>query len=675
MTDPTHDPRVPRPGDGFEMLLREQLHQLADHAPTTVHSLDDIRVQHHTGRAGLGRERREGRHRRTAGIGASIAALVGAVGFTAVALTGAGTAGAASPEAAVRAFLEATAEEDILGMIDALDPAEVPAARAGSEQGRAEAVDADLLSEGFSLDGLDGFDVAFDQLDLVTETLADGLAVVNVAAGSTTWTFDPATFPLGEQLQEAFGDDLAVTTDGADLLDLVSPAMLATVERDGRWYVSVSYTLAEYARQSADLAMPDTQLTAVGADSPEAAADEFFSNLVSLDLAGALATAAPGEGDALLRYAPLLIDGLADGIASWTADGFDLQLSDTSYVVEGDGSRRTLVAERFTIRGTIPEPETYGYFDPTLPTIIWSADGMGAVVLDAGVALPATVEGLDFDPDFQYPDGMTNSTWANPDGTVSPLPEKPVSDGPDTFEIARADGCTTWSGQGAVSTFGPVDAMMGWSDVGPSETQAVEAVTDDDIAIGSDGTSSSNEVTGEASTFGDVLGYEQIDDDSWRSCSPSTGGIGLFALLSTSGLADLPPLEVVEVDGQWYVSPIGSVASIVVDLVSSVREAGSLLDSQIAPFVVGTDRNSLEMIFVGQPAESFTPECQLLVTTDGSTVTGLVSDDLDLGDVRACMTSNVHLDSGLTDAVPLPVEEVPAPLATRVEVPATSVAP
>ena len=647
MTDPTSDPRsgAPRPGDarpaspddGFEMLLRERMQQLADHAPTTVHSLDEIRVQHHSGRPAA---RREGRHRRTAGIGATIAALVGAAGFTTVALTGAGTAGAASPEEAVRRFVSATADEDIFGMIDALDPAEVPAARAAAEQGRAEAVDADLVSEGFSLDGLDGLDVAFDGLDLVTESIADGLAVVNVAAGSATWTFDPASFPLGDQIQEAFGDELVLSTDSAQLLDLVSPAMLATVERDGRWYVSVSFTLAEYARQSTDLPVPDAPLVAVGADSPEAAADEFFSNLVSLDLAGAFATAAPGEGDALLRYAPLLIDEAADDLAAWRADGFDLELSDTSYTVEGDGSRRSMVADRFTIRGSVPEAEVYGYLDPTLPTAIFAYDTAGVAVLEPGVPLPATDEGLEFDLDFVFPDGPINTTSVSPDGTIYPLPEMPVSDGPDSFEIVRADGCTTWSGQGALATFGPMDMAVS------ADTVTTEETTSDGVeATESEGSDETEAAAGEVSSYGEALGYEQIDDDTWRSCAPSIGAFGLFALLSTSGLAELPTLDVVEIDGRWYVSPIGTVADLALDLLSSVRTAGSLLDSQLGWFVLGTSRESLEASLLNVEVDMLTPECQVLVATDGSAVTGLASDDPDLGDVRACMGSSIYADA------------------------------
>lgn len=677
MTDPTPDPRSGQPDDGFELLLRQRLHQLADHAPTTVRSLDEIRVEHHA----RPRARREGRHRRTAGIGATIAALAGAIGFTTVALSGAGTAGAASPEEAVRDFVAATADEDILGMIDALDPAEVPAARQATERGRADAVEADLVSEGFSLDGLDGLDVAFADLDLVTEPLDDGLAVVTFAGGSASWSFDPAAFPLGADLREALAGELAVTTDSASFAEQDEPLQLATVERDGRWYVSVSYTVAEYAREAAGLELPAAPLTAVGADTPEAAADEFYSNLVSLDIAGVLSSAAPGEGDAVLRYAPLLLDAVDDGIGDLKSDGFSLQLSNASYSLEGDGDRRSIVADAFTISGTVPEPEVYGYYDPTLPTVVFSYDGTSMAVIDAGVAIPATAADLEFTTDFQYPEGAVNSTSENADGTLVPLPERPASDGPAALEIVRADGCTTWRGDGAVNVFGPVEMSSSGGEVTVATEAAPDAVAPE--AVDTDGSTAADAaVPGEddmsvgtdvvIDSYGEALGYEFLGDGAWRSCEPATNGLSVLSLFTTSGLTSLPTIEVVEVDGRWYVSPVGTVASVVTDVLASVRSSGSLLDSPVAWYVLGTDRQSLRAMLVGNEVSSLSAECGLLVVSDGTTVID-IEPDLDLAAVRACATGPVFTESfyAEAEAIPMTDEEV----AGATGVPASTVAP
>ena len=69
-----------------------------------------------------------------------------------------------------------------------------------------------------------------------------------------------------------------------------------TVERDGRWYVSVEYTVAEYVRRAAGWEIPaPVTRTPVGFDSPEEAATAFYDRLASLDLQSALDTFAPGE--------------------------------------------------------------------------------------------------------------------------------------------------------------------------------------------------------------------------------------------------------------------------------------------------------------------------------------------------------------------------------------------
>lgn len=614
---PDQHPTPQHTPDGFETLLRQRLHQLADHAPTTVHSLDEIRVQH----TRPDRARRDRRHRRTAGIGATVAALLGGIGFTVVALNGAGSAGAASPEEAVRTFLAATADQDVLGMIDALDPAEVPAARAAAEQGRDDAVAAGLVSDGFRLDGLAGLDLEFPGLVLSTEEVAADVAVVS-ATGAVDWTFDPATFPFGIEITEAVGDDLSADQgsialgdgDGAEL----DPALLATVERDGRWYVSISYTIGEYARQAADLPMPTTPLSPVGSPSPEAAADEFWANMLALDLAGGLAQAAPGEGDALRRYAPLLIDQTAEQIASAKADGYSLQLTAAAYETTGGGDRRTIEPTTFTIEGTVAEAEQYGVYDPSLATVISTYDGSGFYVVAAGDPVPLTTEGLELQTDYElFPSDLTNYTSVDEQGNVVPLPEREPSTGPLPLTIERAaDGCTTFSGAGTASVFGAID----------------ESMLDD---------------------FGDATGFVPIDTTTWRNCDDAVGAFSALALFSTSGLTELPAIQVVEVDGQWYVSPVGTLGATVLDLIDSVRDAGSLLDSPVAFWVIGIDRATLEINFDGMDPTQLSDECQAIVTVEGGVVTG-VRDDMTSAEARACWQGEMYSDGAFSEGVALP---------------------
>ena len=128
----------------------------------------------------------------------------------------------------------------------------------------------------------------------------------------------------------------------------------------------------------------------------------------------------------------------------------------------------------------------------------------------------------------------------------------------------------------------------------------------------------------------------------------------------------------VEVDGRWYVSPVGTVAAVVTDLLASVRTSGSLLDSPVAWYVLGADRQSLRSMLVGVEVSSLSAECGLLVVSDGTSVIDIET-ELDLGAVRACATGSVFSDAFVTDmeATPMTDEQV----ADAIEVPASTVAP
>lgn len=614
--------------DGFEQLLRFRLHQLADHAPTTVRSIDEIRVEHLNRPSAAARRR--GRHRRTAGIGATVAALLGAVGFTTVALTGAGTAGAASPEAAVAEFLDAAGDEDVLGMVDALDPTEVGVVRSGLQEARAEAVSADIVTESFSLDDLSGLDLSFTDLSFTAEPLVEGVTVVEVG-GAVGWSLDPATFPAGSEVAELLGDGGA----GSAALDEIElPSVVVAVERDGRWFVSGSYTVLEWLRQVNDLPAPTTVLPAVGAATPEQAATGFLGGLVGGDIEGAFAITPPGEGDAVRTYAPILAAELDGAMAGTWASGFDLALSDVGYTVEGDGARRWLTPTSFTITGTVPEPVRYDVFNPEMPTVIGASDGTTFYVLPAGEPIPATVDGLEPVGFEGIPEEMTNYTLVDEQGNVEPLAPAPVSDGPDAIEIVRADGCTTVSGPGIESALGlPVGSV---------------------------------EEIDERYTFVGQTGYEQLDTDTWRICErTSSSPFREISLVAGAGVAlELPSIEVVEVDGSWYVSPTGSTLGTVRSVLAEVGNAGSLLDSEIGLVVLGTNRATLEAILVGAAPEGLSPACRSLVVGE-PTVTGL-RDDITAAEARACALGTMWA---------MDAEFVEEPIAVTGTVPAAEVVP
>ena len=252
----------------IETLLRRRLNELADHAPVTVRQPDELTVSWTTA------DTVPNRRRRAAGIGATIAVIAGGVGISTVAFQGASNPGGAdSPEEAVQEFADALEREDVLGMIDVALPEEVSALRAVFEDATSEVERVGILDESFSLDAVAGIDVAVPGLTLTTENLDTDLAIVTATGGTFDATFDPASFPLGSIVREVLGDELAASRSSQPLGGTDPSVMLATVARDGRWYVSLGFTVAEYARVAAGAAFPSpVAIERVGGESPEAAA-------------------------------------------------------------------------------------------------------------------------------------------------------------------------------------------------------------------------------------------------------------------------------------------------------------------------------------------------------------------------------------------------------------------
>jgi hypothetical protein len=229
------------PDSDFEARLRLRLHQLAEHAPSTVRAPEELVV------SSTGRPRRWQR-RRVAGIGATVAVLAGAFGLTTMSFQGADGGGAATPEDAVRALVDALSSEDVLGALDVLEPTEGQALRGAIESIASESQRIGLLSDSLDLNRLGGLDLAFDEVTFSTEYIETGLAAVTLADGTFAATFEPVTFPLGGALRGAL--DASAGRIGTDLATTEPSVFAAVVERDGRWYVSPSFTAAEYARRA-----------------------------------------------------------------------------------------------------------------------------------------------------------------------------------------------------------------------------------------------------------------------------------------------------------------------------------------------------------------------------------------------------------------------------------------
>lgn len=594
-----------------EMLLRERLAQLADHAPVAVQRPDEVQV------VALNRGARRGRR---AGVLVAVSALIGAGGFTTYSFLGASNdGGAATPEEATSAFVSSIEHEDLLGVIDVTLPEEVAELRSAVDSITADAKRADLLADGFDASGVQGVDVSVDDLTLQTEFLEDGLAKVTATSGTINATFDPQAFPFGDKVRAVIGNTLHVGTASGTFGNGVPSASLMTVERGGRWYVSLEYTLAEYVRQSAGWEVDGAvSRTAVGFDSPDEAVTGFYDRLASLDLQGAMDTFAPGE-DAMAWLAQGWLADAQSAIDRGRLDGWSVGISGLTYETTGAGDHRTLRPLAFKIEGTVPAgfgADTSGTADQSLPTVVTAFDGSGFTLVPPG-QVPATIEGLHFTDTFPAVEGgRYNFTQADTDGNITPLvfPTEPTG-GPQPFAIERADDCTTFTG-GASSLFG-------LSSDSPPNVKPV--------------------------------------DGGYQVCGTS-GLFGGLGLLLASGDTELPSVAVVQTGGKWYVSPLGTILASATTTVHDAGAASSLFDSPLAPFFYGgLSRGFLESVIVGHPADSVAPECLPALTVENGQITGVAANPA-RDAVTACSDFSFSSSTGSSsgEGVAVGSAEVPA---------------
>lgn len=614
------------PDPVLEQELRLRLHRLADHAPATVRSLEAAPIDAVAGTDHAPAHRRRGR--RAAGIGATIAVVAAGFGLTNLAFQEGGETGANTPEDAVRALAAAVHEEDVIGVLDTLLPAEGVPLRQAVERTTGEAQRVGLLDDSVNLGGLAGLDLTVTELQLEVQHLEEGLAVVLVTAGAVGATFDPAAFSFGPWIDEAFGDELASGEVRGELSESSTELLVAVVEQGGRWYVSPLFTAAEYARRGSGRDFPgEPGVVPSGADDPAQAATLMYERLATFDVAGALSLVAPGEGDAVLRYAPLWLADVERGVADARATGWDLRVSGLTFDAQGSGSRRLMVPTAYLVEGTVPpEPSYEQPYDPSLATLVFAVDGRFAVI-GAGEPIPATLDGLELVMDG-YPDGDVNVTWADEEGRITPLraPDPDALERPQAVRVELAGGCTSYEG-----------AMFA----------GMREVADHP-----------------------AWGGVEILDDGYRICGgsePVNSPLGVLSLLRVGGIGGLvlPDLEVVEIDGRWFVSPIGTLVTAVPRALESIPDGANLVDTWLAPYVLnGLSRPMLEMYLVDEPATMIAGECLAIAVVEGDTVVGLV-DDPGLADLRACADNLWYgswgpgMDGEVTEATvaPLPADE------------------
>ena len=307
-------------------------------------------------------------------IGGVIGVLaIGAAGVFAVTqMAGDNKGGAASPQELGDAVMESLAQEDLLGVIDLLLPGERETFGEPLSELVAELQRLEVVSDGATLEGIDGFDVVLDERSVeVASTNVDDIANITMTADATV-TVNGDELPVGELLTDNFGDvfdEIEGVEETESGLEFSLP--VTAVEQDGRWYVSGMYAIAEEARQGAGFdEIPAEGIVPKGGDSPEGAVDVLLDGVEQLDLSAIIGAINPNEAEALQRYAPLFLGEAQDALDEIPVT---MEFTGVEYEVSGDGGTRSVIVTAAHLAGEFRDPT--GESPETVPFTLDYADG------------------------------------------------------------------------------------------------------------------------------------------------------------------------------------------------------------------------------------------------------------------------------------------------------------
>ena len=320
---------------------------------------------------------------------AAAAVLVGGGGYLAV-NAGSADGGAGSPEGALEGALAALSAEDFIGAAEFVEPTERETMIDAGLEVVEELVRLDVFDETLDLTAVDGIDLEFDDVEVEVEVVRSGLAHLYVVGGTSTSSIDGSAVPFGPLVTDRVDDeDLAVEESHTESLARTDIPIVA-VERDGRWYLSLWYTVAEGARLELGQPLPSTadRLAEIGADTPERAVENFVGALEELDIATMIGLLDPLEASALYDYGPLFVDDAQDGVDGFLRDvrrdGWFWEVTRLDLRSETEGGQAKVFVDRFDFGAEGPDVSAEGSF---------SADRVEFTLASPEVDLDLVVEG------------------------------------------------------------------------------------------------------------------------------------------------------------------------------------------------------------------------------------------------------------------------------------------
>jgi len=289
-------------------------------------------------------------------LGGLIVLAVIAIAAVAFATMNAGRTndGSESPEAAMQKLFDGLSNEDMVAAVDAFLPGEADPIISYTGSIGTELKRLDVLTDGINPQGISGLNMEFTDLEFRTEEIAPGFVRVFITNGDAFIDIDQAELPIGDlildnlpaQERGALDGDLPPDSESMGGEDFY----LVAVDDDG-WYLSYWYTIMDaiFSQTGYDTPAFGNGLAAVGGDSPEAAVEDAFRELLSLDLEGLIGMLPPTEMRALYDYMPLVMDDYNETVGAFGSFiTIDLTSLGTSVSDAADGAKRVKI-ETFDI--------------------------------------------------------------------------------------------------------------------------------------------------------------------------------------------------------------------------------------------------------------------------------------------------------------------------------------
>lgn len=285
-------------------------------------------------------------------IAVGVLATLGGAVFAATQLMG----DEGTPEEAVERLFDAVADEDVLGILEALPPSERDPLKDSVDDIVDEAKRLELLSGDVDLRKVSGLDFTVEGLRLSTAALADNFSTVTIEAGTFRTATDPARLPLGDFVKDIAGDALREAEPTTDEDPADGDGRIVAVKEDGKWYVSLWYSLAESGRRDSGAPVPDfgNGVKANGAESPEAAVEELLRAGSRLELRRLIELLPPDEARALHDYAPLFLSDAENQIAEMR-QFFDIDVPELEVEADTDGDHSVVKVRKLAFEGTFGE--------------------------------------------------------------------------------------------------------------------------------------------------------------------------------------------------------------------------------------------------------------------------------------------------------------------------------